>query len=205
MVKVTSFVRHPYIQQWLAELLGSLVDSGRRQRGISLYRANAIITFKETAQGFDAQVSGSQPYPYDVHGRMDDMSENGGLDIDDLYVSCSCPDDVVVCKHAVCALLHWAVLMDHRLMADRSDHEKPGKNTSYPEHFSWKVPKTTTSPGVEKSFPELEKQLQLLSEFIQASDHSLIHLNDAPFWPFKDKLPRVMSDLHALVKDKMTR
>lgn len=203
MLNISRYIRTPKIQKWLFEFFNT-VDSGRLRRGSSLYRSGALLAFSETDDGFIATMLGSHGDEYEIDGEIDYIHEDGYLDVDELYVECSCPDDTYVCKHSVCAVIHWAVEMDKRLSAGRSDERgETGGTLSTGERFAWKLPTAKEDQPQQQPFAELEQQWHSLERHVRKGDHTLLELNNPSFWPFKDGLDQVMDDVQRVVKDTL--
>lgn len=77
------------------DTLEQVTDPGRYQRGERYYNRGAVTDIQRVDDRLQATVQGSQPY--DVHVRLDQGRYVDGR--------CSCPDDVVPCKHIVAAVL----------------------------------------------------------------------------------------------------
>ncbi|WP_257352103.1 SWIM zinc finger family protein [Pseudalkalibacillus decolorationis] len=90
------------VQQWLNQF-ADRVDYSRFRRGLTLFEQNRVESFQLFPNHFESTVHGRQDH-YEVTG----MYKWGGeLPILDEYsVSCTCPDDAAICKHAVCVTIH---------------------------------------------------------------------------------------------------
>lgn len=77
------------------EILRSVTDSGRFERGERYYERGAVTTIGRVDDRIHATVQGSQPY--DVTVTLSDGSYVEG--------KCSCPDDALTCKHIIAAVL----------------------------------------------------------------------------------------------------
>ncbi len=77
------------------ETLRSVTETGRYQRGQRYYERGAVTHIEYVDDQLEATVQGSRPY--DVQATVADGSYVDGR--------CSCPDDMVPCKHLVAAVL----------------------------------------------------------------------------------------------------
>lgn len=204
MMNVSQFVTTDDYQEWLAAFFDS-VERGRLGRGCGLYRSNAVQAFEETSGGgFYAGVSGSKGDVYEVRNYAGFDLAHGRLD-EDWDIECSCPDYYVLCKHTICAVIYWAVMMDRRLAEEFAPRRTiPRRTPNTDLQFAWKLSQDNPTPQVEQPFAELELQLQSLVQHAKSSDYTLLNLGDAAFWTFKERLPRVMGDLHHIVEKNLT-
>ncbi|WLD91532.1 SWIM zinc finger family protein [Alkalihalobacillus sp. AL-G] len=99
------------VQRWLNQF-ADRVDYNRFTRGLKLFDQKRIHSFQMYPNHFVCNIRGKQD-TYEVIGtfRMD-----GGLPAPDEYtVTCSCPDDAFICKHAVCATIHFILVRSEGL------------------------------------------------------------------------------------------
>src|SRR5690625_40887 len=113
MFKVSKYVQDEQLQHWLNDFF-QYVDSGRLQRGCALYTSGALVDFQSEEDGFTAEVQGSRRHPYEIMGETDFFVLNGLSDVEYLWLACTCPDGVSICKHSVCAIIGWAVELDRQ-------------------------------------------------------------------------------------------
>ncbi|WP_221564769.1 hypothetical protein [Alkalihalobacillus sp. TS-13] len=91
------------LQNWLNHFTGQ-VDYQRFQHGMVLYNDHRIHDFQVFPNHFECVVEGVQS-DYEVDGYF--QLVDGTPILPEYEVSCSCPDDVAICKHSVCATMYF--------------------------------------------------------------------------------------------------
>ncbi|GGH83003.1 putative Zn finger protein [Pullulanibacillus pueri] len=165
------------LKQWLDRFF-SRVDTRRTHRGLELYRNRAVTDFQDKIFGFTASVKGSKKY--NVSAFFEGVNKAGLPHLDKALFICSCPDDVICCKHVVAAVIHWAVDFDTK----KKDVQKlkSSKSSLVNQRFS-KAP----------ALKALEK-LATKEEPVAFSKESTID------WVFHPPIAEVMDNIHKIVK-----
>ncbi|GGE35547.1 hypothetical protein GCM10011391_12840 [Pullulanibacillus camelliae] len=106
---VTDITSDRDLKEWLKRFFAS-TDSKRKSRGFTLYNQRAVLDFQDKIFGFTAMVKGSKRYS--VSAFFEGVNKAGLPHLDKALFICSCPDDAVICKHTIAAVIKWAVDMD---------------------------------------------------------------------------------------------
>lgn len=199
-MNASKYIKTAKYRKWLSQFFDS-VEAGRLRRGCALYESDAVSIFRETSSGgFYAEVFGSRGNVYEVRDYVG-LDPLDGRPDEDWNIECSCPDIYVMCKHAICTVIYWAAMMDERHAADFSDQQPvPTRTFNTDLQFAWKLPKNEQALQAKQPFAQLQSQQLLLAKQAQANHHpTLPTLPDAHFWPFNEKLPRIMGKWHDTV------
>lgn len=199
MTRISDVVASPVIRAWVNAFFENNVDTGRLRRGYALYRAGALLTFEESDRQFYAEVQGSQRNPYTLVGRCNRIASNGDVDISTLHITCFCPDSVPLCKHGVCAVLHWAVLIDRRLRRHALNPAEKRRAAPSCHPPAWNSLAPAGGQADPHPLSQLDEQRERLERQLASDGQSLLHLNNPAFWPFEERLHEVMAEIHRLV------
>lgn len=96
------------LQQWLEKEFYPVVDRNRLERGKKLYNSGKLVDLKDSEEGFFATVRGSGGKAYQIDAFLP-VDDEGVPDIEEIVISCSCPDWAEFCKHTVCALMGYCL------------------------------------------------------------------------------------------------
>ncbi|TCP28920.1 SWIM zinc finger protein [Scopulibacillus darangshiensis] len=183
---VDSIIYDGELVDWLKAFF-SYTERRRLGRGQTLYQEDAVIDFHLTEEGFKAHIHGSRFKPYLVKATFDDTLPNPA----DVQLDCSCPDSAEPCKHAICAVIHWVVVMDNQ----RSNKWNL-KDINRLNSFSRR--RTADAPG---NITALGKLQGLASEGPPAADQ----FSDAVFWHVHPDLNDLMKGIYTVVKRDLER
>ncbi|HSU79234.1 MAG TPA: hypothetical protein VLK78_02375 [Candidatus Angelobacter sp.] len=95
------------LEKWLTSFFDR-VDSNRLSKGQRLFNQNLVIGFEEGASEVQAMVHGSRLYKVNLFYDEEDLMTLGLPDPKKLACTCTCHDEVAICEHSVCTVLHWA-------------------------------------------------------------------------------------------------
>jgi uncharacterized Zn finger protein len=164
-------------QKWLNRFANQ-IDYNRFQRGIALFNNGALTDFGFDDFGFTAKVQGSDVTPYTLEGEI--VIEKAFPDLNQYTMSCSCPDDAVFCKHAVCTTLHMMMELDSGKMRQALTSSQKSSRVESKQH----------------------QHLEKLSELLKRKNSSSItSLREEKFWPFELSFNNAMQDVDTTIKE----
>ncbi len=148
------------LKAMLSAAMAARSDPGRFGRGKAYIRDGSVTSLEVGVGVLSGHVAGSRRMPYEVEVRVPtlgarafEMLEDGTKGLKDLVpgareirCSCSCPDDVNTCKHAVAVVLAFAEQLTVRpeLLVDWRGGDT---DTTEPEERSrFEAPARTTRP-----------------------------------------------------------
>jgi uncharacterized Zn finger protein len=159
-------------KKWLNNF-SDQVDFHRFQSGVMLFNKDHIVEMEIEPICFSATVLGSKDSKYKLHG--DFILDGYFPDFKSLSITCSCPDDVPICKHGVCAICYLI---------------------TYNEKFAKKSGKKSTNLlDTEKC----EAILESFKEFFSPSDITVLNLPNESFWPFESSFNDAIKDIDSIL------
>ena len=173
--------RKPYGAQLPGRLYGTMIkvlaaeisDQGRLSRGKRYWADDAVVDIVVGHGAVTAEIQGSRPQPYIV--TLEASSGTGVPGKRDLWVQCTCPDDVGTgvdaCKHAVAALfaLSDEVTIEPELVERWRNSRRPPRDRRATE--------VTQLPGPTSRDSQLDHDDEPVDEDDERPDAEIIELH----------------------------